>query len=52
VEAAVAFQKAFALDPNCYEANQLYAEFFPTNADFEQAAQHYLRTMEIQPDDY
>lgn len=52
VEAASAFEQALALDPNCYEANQLYAEFCVTKGDFERAAQHYLRAMEIQPDDY
>ncbi|TIX83240.1 MAG: tetratricopeptide repeat protein, partial [Mesorhizobium sp.] len=46
------FEQALALDPNCYEANQLYAEFCVTKGDFERAAQHYLRAMEIQPDDY
>ncbi len=42
-EAASAFEQALALDPNCYEANQLYAEFCVTEGDFERAAQHYLR---------
>jgi adenylate cyclase len=52
VEAASAFEQALALDPNCYEAIQLYAEFCVTAGDFERAAEHYLRAMEIQPDDY
>jgi adenylate cyclase len=51
-EAATNFEQALALDPSCYEANQLYAEFCVTEGDFERAAQHYLRAMEIQPDDY
>jgi len=51
-DAASAFEKALALDPNCYEANQLYAQFCVTTGDFEGAAQHYLRAMEIKPDDY
>ena len=29
-EAAVAFEQALALDPNCFEANQLFAEFCVT----------------------
>ncbi len=51
-EAAAAFEQALALDSNCYEANQQYAEFCVTRGDFEPAALHYLRAMEIQPDDY
>ena len=51
-EAASAFEQALALDPSCYEANQLFAEFCVTGGDFESAAQYYLRAMEIQPDDY
>ena len=51
-EAAAAFEQALALDSNCYEANQQYAEFCVTKGDFEPAALHYLRAMEIQPDDY
>ena len=45
VEAASAFEQALALDPNCYEANQLFAEFCVTKGDFERAAQHYLRAI-------
>ena len=51
-EAANAFALALALGPNSYEANQLFAEFCVTKGEFELAAQHYLRAMEIQPDDY
>jgi adenylate cyclase len=51
-EAAHAFEQALAFDPNCYDANHLYAEFCVTRGDFERAAQLYLRAMEIQPDDY
>ena len=39
-EAASAFEQALALDPNCYEANQLYAQFCVTKGDFEPAAKH------------
>ena len=51
-EANSEFEQALALDPNCYEANQFYAEFCVTTGNFARAAQHYLRAMEIQPDDY
>lgn len=51
-QAASAFQQALALDPNSYDANQLYAEFCVEKGDFEPAARHYLRAIEIQPGDY
>jgi adenylate cyclase len=51
-DAAAAFERSLALDPNCYEANQLFAEFCLTIHDFERAAHHFLRVMEIQLDDY
>ena len=51
-EAASTFEQALALDPNCYETNRLFAEFCVTKGDFQRAAQHFLRAMEIQPDDY
>jgi adenylate cyclase len=51
-EAVSDFEQALALDPSCYEANDLYAEFCVTGGDFERAARHYLRAMEVQPDDY
>ena len=51
-EAAAAFQRAFALDPNCHEANIFYGEFSFSCGDFETARKHYARAMEINPDDY
>ena len=51
-EAAEAFERALATDPNCYEAQFYYAEFCVTTGDFERTAKHYMRAMEIQPDDY
>ena len=39
-EAASAFEQALALDPNCYEANQLLRRSFVSpEGDFERAAQ-------------
>ena len=46
-EAAPVFKKALELDANCYEANQLFAEFCVIEGAFEAAAQHYLRALEI-----
>lgn len=51
-EAASAFERALALDPNCYEAHDSYAQFSVQAGDFERAAKHYLRMMEIRPGDY
>lgn len=41
--------KALALEPDLAEAHQLYAEFFVTQGDFEQAVRHYLRAMKFSP---
>ena len=51
-EAVAAFEQALALDPNCYEAHESYAEFCTIDGDFERAATHYMRALEIKPDDY
>ena len=51
-EAAVAFERAFAIDPNSYETNKPYGDFYHNQGDYERAAQHYLRAMEVRPDDY
>jgi adenylate cyclase len=51
-DAAAAFEQALTLDPNSHEANQLFAEFCVTKGDFEEAAKHYLRALELQTDDY
>ncbi len=51
-EAPAAFQRALALDPTCHEAHYHFADFCVTAGDFEQAAQHYVRALEIKPDDY
>jgi len=51
-EAVSAFEQALALDPNCHEANYYYARFCYTEGDFNKAAKHYIRALEIRPDDY
>jgi adenylate cyclase len=51
-EAVSAFEQALALDPNCHEAHRLYAEFCVTNGQFELAATHFVRALEIKPSDY
>ncbi len=51
-EAVAAFEQALRLDPACHEANRLYAEFCVTRGDFELAAKHFTRALEIKPNDY
>jgi len=51
-EAAAEFRQAVALDPDCHEANRYYAEFCVTDGQFEIAAAHFIRALEIKPSDY
>lgn len=51
-EALVAFERALALDPVSFEANEFQAEFHFQDGEYERAAAFYLRMMEIQPTDY
>ncbi|MBX5102850.1 adenylate/guanylate cyclase domain-containing protein [Rhizobium lentis] len=51
-EAVSAFEQALSLDANCHEANRYYAEFCVTDGQFELAAMHFQRAMEIKPADY
>lgn len=51
-EATAAFERALTLDPNCHEANYLYAKFCFTSGDLERAARLFIRSLEILPDDY
>lgn len=51
-DAVAAFQQALALDADCYEANRYYAEFCVTEGQFDFAARHFIRALEIKPSDY
>lgn len=51
-DAASEFRDALALDPDCHEANRHYAEFCVTEGQFELAATHFIRALEIKPTDY
>jgi adenylate cyclase len=51
-EADREFQEAIALDPDCHEAHRYYAEFCVTAGEFEAAATHFIRALEIKPTDY
>ena len=51
-EAVAAFEQALVRDPDCYEANRYFAEFCVTEGQFELAARHFMRALEIDPKDY
>ncbi|OCP00720.1 MULTISPECIES: adenylate/guanylate cyclase domain-containing protein [unclassified Ensifer] len=51
-EAAAAFKRALALDPNSHEAHYFYARHCFVRSDYEKAVKHYERAAEIRPDDY
>jgi adenylate cyclase len=51
-EAPACFEAALAINPNCHEAHYHYADFCVTEGDFTRAALHYVRALELKPDDY
>ena len=51
-EAPAAFEAALALDPNCHEAHYHYADYCFTAGNFQSATGHYIRALELKPDDY
>ncbi len=51
-EASAAFKQALAMDPNGHQVHVPYAEFCNSHGDFERAATHYIRALELQLDDY
>jgi len=50
-EAKAAFEKAISLDPNSFETNFLYARYCTRTGDFEPAADLYIRSLELMPED-
>jgi adenylate cyclase len=50
-EAEAAFERALELDPANFEAHLFYARFCVTEGKLDLAAEHYLRALEIRPDD-
>lgn len=52
VDAESSFKTALSLDPKCHEAHYHYADFCVTGGDFAGAARHYVRALELEPDDY
>lgn len=51
-EALQAYDKALARDPLCYEAHHYYARLLRVNGELEKSAYHFVRALEIMPDDY
>ena len=50
-EARDAFEKAMSLDSTSFETNFLYARFCNRTCDFERAADLYVRSLELMPED-
>lgn len=51
-EAAKSFEHALSIDPFCYESHYYFARFCYVRKDYEWAAAHFVRALEIRPDDY
>ncbi|WP_429820632.1 TPR end-of-group domain-containing protein [Ensifer sp. B1-9] len=51
-EAQSSFETALLLDDECHEAHYHYADYCLTGSDFAGAARHYVRCLELKPDDY
>jgi adenylate cyclase len=51
-EAARSFEYALSIDPRCYEAHYYSARYHVVQKSIEQAAVHFIRALEIRPDDY
>ncbi|MFC6637473.1 adenylate/guanylate cyclase domain-containing protein [Sulfitobacter sp. JBTF-M27] len=52
-DAAVgAFKEALSLDPLCYEAHHNFARYYRGELDHARSAYHFIRALEIRPDDY
>ena len=51
-DAAAAYAQALELDPNCHSAQFRSAQFYLNQGDFRQARPHFIRALELWPDDY
>lgn len=51
-EAHASLQRALDIDPVCYEAHYYFARYCLAHRDHETAAKHFIRALEIRPDDY
>jgi adenylate cyclase len=52
LEAKTAFERALELDPRHFHAHYWFAKYWAGRGYHAQAARHYERAFEIQPDDY
>ncbi len=50
--AVAAYRKALSLDPLCYNAHHNFARYCRGQLDPERSAYHFIRALEIRPDDY
>ena len=51
-EAAHSLRHALSIDPLCYEPHYYYARYCVVQGDYAEAARHFIRALEIRPDDY
>jgi adenylate cyclase len=51
-EAANSFEHALSIDPFCYESHYYFARYCLVRKNFERCAAHFIRALEIRPDDY
>lgn len=51
-QAPESYEKALAQDPLCYEAHHYYARYLRVSGDLQKCAYHFVRALEIMPDDY
>lgn len=51
-EARKAYEASLARDPLCYEAHHYFGRFLRVAGDLEKSAYHFVRALEILPDDY
>ncbi|MEW9921973.1 adenylate/guanylate cyclase domain-containing protein [Marimonas sp. MJW-29] len=51
-EAVAAYRMALSLDPLCYDAHHNFARYHRGKQQHERSAYHFIRALEIKPDDY
>ena len=51
-DSALAYERALALDPRCFDAHYFYARFYVTQGDHARAIEHYEKAFDINPENY
>jgi adenylate cyclase len=51
-DSAMAYERAIALDPRCFDAHYFYARFHVTLGDHARAIEHYEKAFEIDPENF